>query len=109
MTPMRTPSILLALVLSGVAAAQSAAPEGRPLALTATFDSGEACPAAGRGSAGLAGVPYRSGDSRQFTLDWCLDLEKAKSLIESRKREVASVASRLSSAIDRLTETIEAR
>jgi hypothetical protein len=106
---MRTPSILLALVLSGIAAAQSASPEGRPLALTATFGSGEACPVTEGGNAVLAGVPYRSGDSRQLTLDWCLDLEKTKSLIESCKRVVGSVASRLSSAIDRLTETIEAR
>jgi len=101
---MRTPSILLALVLSGVAAAQSATPDGRSLVLTATFDSGEACPTVDRARSGLAAMPYRGGDSGQPSLDWCLDLEKTKSLLESGRRVVAW---RLSRAIERLTERMD--
>ena len=105
---MRTPSIFLALVLSGLATAQSATREGRPMALTATLNAGEACPVTDGDGAGLDGVPNRSGHSGQLTLDWCLDLGKTRSLLQSRKRVLASVTSRVLRAIERLTETIDA-
>ncbi len=64
---MRPPSILLALLLSGAAAAQSVTREGGPGALTATFIGNEAWHITDGEYTVMTDFPYESGYSRYMT------------------------------------------
>ena len=66
---MRPPSILLALLLTGAAAAQSVTREGGPGALTATFIGNEAWHITDGEYAVMTDFPYESGYSRYMTWD----------------------------------------
>ena len=64
---MRTPSILLALLLSGAAAAQSVTREGGPGGLVATFIGNEAWHISDGEYTVMTDFPYESGYSRYMT------------------------------------------
>ncbi len=66
---MRTPSILLALLLSGAAAAQSVTREGGPGALTATFIGNEAWHITDGEYTLMTDFPYESGYSGYMSWD----------------------------------------
>ena len=67
---MRTPSILLALLLSGAAAAQSVTAKGGPGALTATFIGNEAWHITDGEYTVMTDFPYQSGYSGYMSWDW---------------------------------------
>jgi hypothetical protein len=102
---MRTPSILLALVLSAAGAAQSLVREEGPVGVTATLDPGRTW---GRVSVGRAAMTLpEEARSLERATRLCLDVEGAKRLVEKRRLGLLPVRRWISRAADRLAAKIE--
>ncbi len=102
---MRTPSLLLALVLAAAGAAQSLVREQGPVVVTASFDADRKCGRVSVGRLALTSLEAERNLERATRL--CLDVEGAKRLVEERRLDLLPVTRWISRTADRLAAKIE--